>query len=121
MTENQTTLTGCLQKARELRITDGYGLYILVKVPDIHEYRLINTADAKHLRLWLEKQTHEFVCLIDVLDILLIDSTLPMAELHQLFTDCENLAPEKRNCGELTDFLELLKEMTDATQTSVPH
>lgn len=121
MPEQQSTLTSCLQKARELRITEGYGLYILIKLPDVHDYRLINVAEANQLRLWLDGRTHDFVCIIDVLDILLIDSTLPMAELHQLFTDCEHLAPQKRTCLELTDFLELLKEMASAESSSVHH
>lgn len=119
MTDNLTTLTGCLQKARELRITDGFGLYILIKVPEIHEYRLINVAEGNQLRLWLQKDTHKFACIIDVLDILLIDSSLPMAELHQLFTNAESLPPHERTCLELTDFLELLKELDNAESSSV--
>ena len=119
MTTYLTTLAGCLLKAKELRITEGFGLYILIKVPEIHEYRLINVAEQKQLRLWLQKDTHKFACIIDVLDILLIDSALPMSELHQLFTDAESLPPHERTCLELTDFLELLKELAIAEGSSV--
>ena len=114
MPENQSTLSGCLHKARELRITTGYGLFILTKVPAVHEYRLVNCAKPENFKLWLQKQTHLFVCLIDEIDILLIDSSLPWSDLHSLFTECESLKAQDRTCLELADFLDILKERANA-------
>lgn len=113
MTDQQSTLTACLQKARELRITQGFGLFILTKVPDIHDYRLVNCSIISSFRLWLHHHTHKFVCLIDELDIILIDSSLPFTELHQLFSQCEALAAKDRTCLELVSFLDILKERTN--------
>ena len=110
MTDKQSTLTACLQKARELRITQGFGLFILTKVPDIHDYRLVNCAESEQFKLWLQEKTHSFACLIDTLDIILIDSTLPWSELHSLFGQCESLSPDKRTCFDLTDFIDILKD-----------
>lgn len=121
MTENHNQLSYMLNKARELRITEGYGLFILVKVPALPEYRLINTSDPAQFRLWFEKATYQFVCIIDSLDILLIDSTIPFADLHQLFTECETLKPVDRTCLELADFLDLLKQRTNDKSSEIPN
>lgn len=110
MPDTTSQLSALLQRARELRITEGFALFILVKCPGIPEYQLINTSDPAAFRLWFEKGKYQFACIIDHLDILLIDSTLPIAELNQLFTDCEALKPTDRTCLALTDFLDLLKE-----------
>ena len=120
MQTDNTQLSTVLQKARELRITEGFGLFILIKVPAIAEYRLVNTSDPASFRLWFEKGTFKFVCIIDAIDILLIDSTLPFAALHQLFTDCEGLHPALRTCLELADFLDLLKEQANAKASEIP-
>lgn len=121
MPDQQSTLTACLHKARELRITDGFGLFLLTKVPDLHDYRLVNCADSDSFKLWLQKQTHLFVCIIDSIDILLIDSTLPFTNLHALFGRCEALEFKDRTCLELADFLDLLKEQASATPSPVPN
>lgn len=119
MTDPQCTLPACLQKARELRITGHHGQFLLTKVPDIHEYRLINCHDHDNLRLWLLTRTHKFVCFVDTLDILLIEPNLPFYELHSLFTRCETLHPEKRTCVDLTDFLELIKQEQSAPPSTI--
>lgn len=121
MPDQQSTLTACLQKARELRITDGFGLFILTKLPAIHEYRLVNCALSDSLRLWLHKQTHLFVCIIDSMDILLIDSALPFTDLHDLITRCEYLKPDAPTCLDLTELLDLLKEQMREHQTPIPN
>ncbi len=112
--QNPDQLSAMLQKARELRITDGFGLFLLVKVPALPEYRLINTTDPAQFRLWIDKGTYKFVCIIDVLDILLIDSTLPVQALHELFTETEVLSTDVRTCLSLLDFLDILKERANA-------
>lgn len=121
MPENQSTLRACLHKARELRITDGFGLFLLTKAPDVPDYRLVNCADSAQFKLWLQKKTHQFVCIIDSIDILLIDSSLPFNNLDLLFGRCEALAPRDRTCLELADFLDLLKEQANATPPPVPN
>lgn len=121
MPETQSTLSSCLRKARELRITNGFGLFILTKAPDIHDYRLVNVAVASELHLWLQKETHKFACFIDELDILLIDSTLPWAKLHSLFGQCEHLDKHQRTAIELTDFIDVLKEQENATPSTIPN
>lgn len=121
MPDPQPTLTACLHKARELRITIGFSLFILTKLPHVHDYRLINCAQPNDFKLWLLHQTHKFVCLIDDIDILLIDSSLPWTDLHSLFNRCEALAPEDRTCLDLADFLNLLKQQANATPPPIPN
>lgn len=121
MPDQQSTLSFCLQKARELRITEGFGLFILTKLPAVHDYRLINCAESSQFKLWLQKETHKFASIIDVLDIVLIDSSLPFDDLHHLFTAYEILSPRERPCLDLIDFLDDLKETASATPTPVPN
>lgn len=120
MPDKTATLSACLQKARELRITEGFSLFVLIKCPGVAEYRLINTSESNMLRLWLLQPAYKFVCIIDVLDIMLIDSALPITQLHELFTECETLTAEQRTCVELIDFLDLLKERDHATPPTIP-
>ena len=121
MPDQQSSLSACLQKARELRITDGFGLFILTKLYMINDYRLVNCAESSQLKLWLQKETHKFACIIDVLDIVLIDSSFPFDELHELFSKYETLAPRERPCLDLIDFLDELKETTDAEPPPIPN
>lgn len=121
MPDQQSTLSACLHKARELRIAEGFGLFILTKLPEIHDYRLVNCSEPGQFKLWLQFQTHLFVCIIDVLDIILIDSSLPFDDLHLLFTRCENLPLRERPLLDLIDFLDELKQAANATTTPVPN
>lgn len=121
MPDQQSTLSGCLHKARELRITTGFGLFILTKAPQVHEYRLVTCAKPGDFKLWLQKQTHKFVCIIDEIDILLIDSNLPWTDLHSLFTECEALTASDRTCLDLADFLDILKERANAPAPPIPN
>ena len=121
MPDEQSTLSACLQKARELRITQGFGLFILTKLPDIHDYRLVNCSRIETFKLWLQTQTHKFVCLIDEIDIIRIDTSLPFDDLHSLFGQCEALKPKERTCIELTDFLELLIERANGKTSEIPN
>lgn len=121
MPDQQSTLSGCLNKAREIRITNGFGLFLLTKAPAVHDYRLVNCADTDQFKLWLQKQTHKFVCIIDEIDILIIDSALPWSDLHSLFTECEALSHTDRICLELTDFIDVLKERANAPPPPVPN
>lgn len=121
MPDQQSSLSFCLQKARELRITEGFGLFILTKLVSIHDYRLVNCAEAGQLKLWLQKKTHSFVCIIDVLDCVLIDSALPFDELHHLFTAYELLEGRQRPSLDLIDFLDELKEAANATTPPIPN
>ncbi len=114
MPDSTSSLDSCLQKAREQRITEGFGLFLLTKLPQIHDYRLINTNKLENLKLWLATPTHKFACIIDPLDILLIDSTLPFDKLHYLFSHYELLPPDKQPHLSLLDFLEEIKQTTDA-------
>lgn len=121
MPDKTATLSACLQKARELRITEGFGLFVLIKCAGVAEYRLINTTQSGALRLWLLQPAYKFVCIINVLDIMLIDSSLPINQLHELFTECETLTAQQRTCVELIDFLDLLKERDRATPPPIPN
>ena len=121
MPDQQSTLSACLNKARELRITEGFGLFILTKLPSIHDYRLVNCAESGQFKLWLQKQTHQFVCIIDILDCLLIDSSLPFHDLHQLFTKLERATPRQRHLLDLIDFLDELKGAANAAPSPVPN
>lgn len=121
MPDQQSTLSACLQKARELRITQGFGLFILTKAPDVHDYRLVNCSIIDNFKLWLQHQTHHFACLIDEFDILLIDTTLPFDDLHSLFGQCEALTPRQRTCLELADFLDVLKQRTNGKASKIPN
>lgn len=119
MPDQSATLQACLHKAREKRITHGFGLFILTKCPQLHDYRLCNAISKDELKLWLEKQTHKFVCLIDEYDIILIDSNLPFEQLHDLFTQHENKPIRERTCLELIDFLDELKERANGKSSQV--
>lgn len=121
MPDESATLHTCLQKARENRITHGWGIFILTKCPGIHDYRLVNVIIIDELKLWLEKQTHKFVCLIDEFDIITIDSSLPYEQLHDLFTEYERNLPAQRPSLELIDFLDELKERANGKSSPIHH
>lgn len=119
MPDQSATLQHCLQKAREKRITHGFGLFLLTKALGIHDYRLCNAIIKDELKLWLDKQTHKFVCIIDEFDIITIDSSLPFEQLHDLFTEYEINLPAHRPCLELIDFLDELKERANGKSSQV--